>query len=67
MPLSVRGLVQTVKAYEELSIQAALTGSREIAMEALMANSLVGSFGKAKEFFNRVLENERSYIPQFNK
>jgi 6-phospho-beta-glucosidase len=67
MPLSVRGLVQTVKAYEELTIQAALTGSREIAIEALMANPLVGSFGKASRFFDHVLENEHSYIPQFYK
>lgn len=67
MPLSVRGLVQTVKAYEELTIQAALSGSREVAIEALMANPLVGSFGKASRFFERVLENERSYIPQFYK
>lgn len=65
MPLSVRGLVQTVKAYEELTIQAALTGSRNIAIEALMANPLVGSFGKASRFFDQVLENERSSIPQF--
>jgi 6-phospho-beta-glucosidase len=65
MPLSVRGLVQTVKAYEELTIQAALTGSRDIAIEALMANPLVGSFGKASRFFDRVLENEHAYIPQF--
>ena len=67
MPVSVRGLVQTVKAYEELTIQAALTGSRETAIEALMMNPLVGSFGKASQFFKRVLENESSYIPQFYK
>jgi len=67
MPLSVRGLVEMVKTYEELAIQAALSGSREIAMEALMANPLVGSFGKASRFFDRVLESERSYIPQFYK
>jgi 6-phospho-beta-glucosidase len=67
MPLSVRGLVQTVKAYEELTIQAALTGSRELAIEALMANPLVGSFGKASRFLDQVLVNERSYIPQFYK
>jgi 6-phospho-beta-glucosidase len=65
LPLSVRGLVQTVKAYEELTIQAALTGSPDIAIEALMANPLVGSYGKASRFFERVLENEHSYLPQF--
>jgi len=65
MPTSVRGLVQTVKAYEQLTIQAALTGSRNIAIEALMANPLVSSYYKASEYFERVLENERPYIPQF--
>jgi len=65
LPLSVRGLVQTVKAYEELTIQAAVSGDRQIALEALMANPLVGSFGKASKFFERVLENERTYLPQF--
>jgi 6-phospho-beta-glucosidase len=59
--------VQTVKAYEELTIQAALTGSREVAIEALMANPLVGSFGNASRFFHQVLENERTFIPQFYK
>lgn len=65
MPLNVRGLVQTVKTYEELTIQAAVRGDRQIAIEALMANPLVGSFGKASKFFERVLENERTYLPQF--
>jgi 6-phospho-beta-glucosidase len=65
LPLSVRGLVQTVKAYEELTIQAAVSGDRQIAVEALMANPLVGSFGKANLFFRRVMENERQFLPQF--
>lgn len=65
MPLSVRGLVQAVKAYEELTIQAALSGDRRTAIEALVANPLVASYSKAKKFFDRVLESERAYLPQF--
>ncbi|MGE5251869.1 MAG: 6-phospho-beta-glucosidase [Bacteroidota bacterium] len=65
MPLSVRGLVQTVKAYEQLAIEAVLTGSRNTAIQALMANPLVGSFERANRFFQRVLENERQFLPQF--
>ena len=65
MPLSVRGLVQAVKAYEELTIEAALNGDRGLAIEALMANPLVGSYSRAKPFFDRVLENERPYLPAF--
>jgi 6-phospho-beta-glucosidase len=65
MPVTVRGLVQTVKAYEELTIEAALTGSQKAAMAALMANPLVGTYPKARMFFDRVLENERSYLHPF--
>lgn len=67
MPLNVRGLVQTIKAYEELTVEAALTGDQGKAIAALMANPLVGSYIKARTFFNRVLENERQYLPQFLK
>lgn len=65
LPLSVRGLVQSVKTYEQLTIQAAISGDRQIALEALMANPLVGSYGRAKQFFECVLKNERDYLPQF--
>jgi 6-phospho-beta-glucosidase len=65
LPLAVRGLVQMVNAYEELTIQAAVTGDRGAAIFALMSNPLVGSYPKAKAFFKRALENERSFLPQF--
>jgi len=65
LPLSVRGLVQTVKTYEELTIEAAITGSRKLAIEAMMANPLIGSYPKAKEFLDYSLEQERAYLPQF--
>ncbi len=65
MPLSVRWLVQTIKVYEQLAIEAALTGDRGKAIAALMANPLCGSYGKASAFFDRVLANERAYLPQF--
>ncbi len=38
-----RALVQAVKAYEELTIEAARTGDREVAVRALAANPLVGA------------------------
>jgi 6-phospho-beta-glucosidase len=64
-PLCVRGLLQTVKTYEELTIQAAVTGDRGLAIAALVANPLVGTYPKARKFFEVALENERSYLPQF--
>jgi len=65
MPLAVRGLVQAIKAYEELTIEAALEGDRGLALEALMANPLVGSYNKAKGYLERVLEADRDYLPRF--
>jgi len=65
MPLAVRGLVQAVKAYEELTVEAALTGDRRVALAALMANPLVGSYDKAKGYLERVLEADREYLPRF--
>jgi 6-phospho-beta-glucosidase len=46
VPLCVRGLVQAVKAYEGLTIQAAINRDRSTAMAALMAHPLVGSYSK---------------------
>lgn len=67
LPLKVRGLVQAVKAYEQLTIEAALTGNYSTAIAALMANPLVSSYTTAKAFFDRALENERDFLPQFYK
>lgn len=65
MPLSVRGLVQTVKAYEQLTVEAAVTGSHEAALAALTNHPLAGSYPRARQFWERVLENERAYLPLF--
>lgn len=62
MPPTVRGLVQMVKAYEELTIEAATTGSLKLAIAALMANPLVGTYPKASGFLKQVIENELGVI-----
>ena len=66
MPLTVRSLVQAVKTYEQLTIQAAVTGERKTALAALMAHPLVGSLSKAQPFLRQMLINERDYLPQFS-
>jgi 6-phospho-beta-glucosidase len=65
MPLAVRGLVQALKAYEQLTVEAATSGSHNAALAALAIHPLVGSYPKARRFWERVLENERPYIPAF--
>jgi 6-phospho-beta-glucosidase len=65
LPLHVRGLVQHVKAYEQLTVQAAVTGDRETAIWALVNNPLVGSYPAAAELVARLVEAHREYLPAF--
>ncbi len=63
LPLSVRGLVQAVKAYESLTVQAAVQGSKQIAMQALMAHPLTPSWEIAKPMLNELLEANKPWLP----
>ena len=65
LPVAVRGLLQAVKAYEQLTIDAALTGDRGRAIQALVANPLVGSYSLARPFLERALDGDRAYLPSF--
>ncbi len=67
MPLTVRGLVQVAKTYEQLTIEAAVKGSEQAALAALVTHPLVGSYAKASQFWTRVIRNERAYLPTFFK
>jgi 6-phospho-beta-glucosidase len=59
-----RGLVQAVKAYEELTIEAARTGDREVALRALAANPLVGA-EVAGPLLDALLEADRHHLDAF--
>jgi 6-phospho-beta-glucosidase len=65
LPYSIRGLVQHVKAYEELTIDAAITGSERSALLALTANPLVPSFEAARALWKDILVENADYLPQF--
>ncbi len=61
----MRGLVQAVKAYEELAIAAAKTGDRGVALRALMANPLVSDYAIAAPLLDALLEANRAHLPSF--
>ncbi|HUQ44542.1 MAG TPA: 6-phospho-beta-glucosidase [Candidatus Limnocylindria bacterium] len=61
----MRGLVQAVKAYEELAIAAATSGDRDIALKALLANPLVAHWSIAKPLLGALLEANRAHLPRF--
>ena len=59
-----RALVQAVKAYEELTIEAARTGDREVAVRALATNPLVGA-EVAGPLLEAILEADAEHLEQF--
>jgi 6-phospho-beta-glucosidase len=61
----LRGLVQAVKAYEELAVEAALTGDRTVAVKALLAHPLVGRFELARDLVAALLDANQRYLPRF--
>jgi 6-phospho-beta-glucosidase len=62
LPLPIRGLVQAVKAYESLTVQAAVEGSRRVAMQALMAHPLTPSWSVARPMLDELLTANRPWI-----
>ena len=64
-PKAVWGLVAAVKNYEQLTVEAAVTGDRDIALLALLAHPLVGDYEKAKSLLVDMLEANRKFLPQF--
>ncbi|HET7495930.1 MAG TPA: 6-phospho-beta-glucosidase [Candidatus Limnocylindrales bacterium] len=61
-----RGLVQAVKAYEELTIEAARTGDRTVAWRALAANPLVGA-EVASPLLEALLTANAGMLPRFDR
>ena len=65
LPPEMLGLVQQVKAYERLAVEAARSGSREAALKSLLANPLVGRYGVALRLLDALLEANRAHLPRF--
>ena len=61
----MRGLVQQVKAYEDLTQSAARSGSRSTALKALLANPLVSSYRTAEPLLDALLNANRRCLPRF--
>ena len=61
----VQGIMRTIKAYERLAVKAALEGSREDAVRALLLNPLISDYEAAVGCFDEMLTAHREYLPQF--
>jgi 6-phospho-beta-glucosidase len=61
----MRALVEHVKAYEELTIHAALHGDRRAAFRALLANPLVRDASTARVLLDAFLAADRAHLARF--
>jgi 6-phospho-beta-glucosidase len=65
LPVLADGLVHAVKAYELLAAEAAVTGDRGTALEALVAHPLGPGADRAPALFDDLLTVNAAYLPQF--
>ncbi|WP_256759260.1 6-phospho-beta-glucosidase [Cohnella sp. WQ 127256] len=67
VPEQAKGLIHAVKTYERLTIEAAITGDRAIALQAMASHPLVPSVNVAKAMLDEMLEKNKPYLPAFFK
>lgn len=65
LPVAVRGLVQQIKSFERVAVEAAVTGDYDKAVLALTINPLVASDKLAKQIVDEMLEAHEEHLPQF--
>ena len=63
--IHIKNMMRIVKAYEKLTIKAALSGDDNIALNALMLNPLIGDFQAAKACYYEMKEANKPYLPRF--
>ncbi len=66
LPQQLDGLLQPVKTYESLAIEAIVHGDYTKAIAALATHPLMPDMVVAKQILDDIIEQNRAYLPQFN-
>jgi 6-phospho-beta-glucosidase len=67
LPPACFGLIAHVKAYELLTVEAAVHGDRNAVYQALLANPIGPKADKVQEVLEDMLETHKAHLPQFFK
>jgi 6-phospho-beta-glucosidase len=67
LPPACFGLMAHVKAYELLTVEAAVHGDRRAAYQALLVHPLGPKADQVQAVLDDLLETNRAYLPQFNQ
>ncbi len=65
LPEPMAGMIHRVKSYELLAAKAAVTGDREAALLALIANPIGPDADQAQEVLEDLIRTHARYLPQF--
>ena len=65
LPTAINGLVQQIKSFERLAVEAAVEGSVDKALLALAINPLTPSDAVARQVVAEMLEAHRQHLPKF--
>ena len=63
LPLEVKGTIQAIKTYEQLTIEAAIECSYRKALMALTQHPLVSSLTLAEKILSKLIEANKEYFP----
>lgn len=66
LPLICESLITSVKAYEIMTVEAAVHHSRSAAFQALLAHPLGPSADKVKNVLDDMLETNKNYLEEFH-
>lgn len=66
IPSSIRGLLAAVKQYESLTIEAAVRGDRDIALQAMVHHPLMPSITVAEQLLDEMLAKNKPFLPLFH-
>jgi alpha-galactosidase len=62
LPKGIAGLMKIQAAVQDLTVEAALSGSRQIALQALLVDPIVDSVARAEELLDTMLEHQEPYL-----
>lgn len=64
-PLVLKGLLEKIIAWQEVVVDAAVKGDRDLALQALMLDPAAIVPEKAEKMLGELLRNSQKYLPQF--
>jgi len=67
LPKGIAALCRTQVGVQDLCVDAAVKGSRQLALQAMLADPVVQDAGAAENCLDELLKVHAPYLPQFNK